>query len=128
MALNRYYPNLVVMTAAEEAVNSADMENEHGRGIQVVVRNTAGGGTSPTLTVTIQGKDPASGEYYTLLASTAIAAGTPATTVLTVYPGVAATNNVSAPNVLPTVWRILTAIGGSETPTVTASISAHVIN
>lgn len=126
--MNRYYPNLITMTAAEEAVNSGDQTNETGRGLQVVVRNTAGTGTSPTVTVTIQGKDPASGEYYTLLASTAIAAGTPATTTLTVYPGIAVAANASANTILPTAWRVITAIGGTDTPTVTATISAHVIN
>jgi hypothetical protein len=125
--LNRYLPNLIVMDAATVAVNSGNQVNENCRGIQLVIRNTAGTGTTPTLTVTIQGFDPASGQYYTLLASTAIAAGTPATTVLTVYPGLAATANVSASNVLPFHWRVLTAIGGTGTPTVTATISAHLI-
>lgn len=125
--MNRFYPTLVTMTASAAAVNSPNLQNEDGRGVQVVVRNTAGTGTTPTLTVTIQGYDPTSGEYYTLLASTAIAAGTPATTVLTVYPGVTASANVAVSAVLPFHWRVITTIGGTGTPTVTATISATVL-
>ena len=78
-------------------------------------------GTSPTITVTIQGKDTASGSYYTLLASTAIAAD--GVTELTVYPGITASSNVAASAHLPATWRVSYAFGGT-TPAVTATIGA----
>jgi hypothetical protein len=126
MGVNSYFPNLITHAAASTGVNGADMVNEFGRGLHVVVDITAGTGTTPTLTVTVEGKDPASGKYYTLLASSAIAAGTPGTTVLKVYPGLTAAANAAANDILPRNWRVKTAIAGT-TPAVTATVSAHVI-
>lgn len=54
--------------------------------------------------MSIQAKDPASGTYTTLLASAAIV--TNVMTVLTVYPGLPVTTNVSANDVLPRQWRV----------------------
>ena len=85
---------------------------------------TALAGVSPTLLVTIQGKDAASGKYYTILASTALAAV--ATTTLEVYPGIATAANATAGVTLPRVWRVIAVIGGT-TPTVTATVGASVI-
>lgn len=115
---------LVTMAAATAAVNSADQTNPM-RGLIVGVNITALAGTSPTLTVTIQGKDPTSGTYYTVLASAALAAT--GFTELIVYPGATASSNVAVSRPLPSQWRIITAIGGSATPTVTATICATLI-
>lgn len=115
---------LVTHTAASAGVNSADQVNYNARGVKVVVNVTAITGTAPTLTVAIQGKDNASGVYYTLLSSAAISAT--GTTVLEVYPGVTAAANASASTTLPRTWRISTAIGGT-TPAVTATVGASVI-
>lgn len=115
---------LVTHTAASAGTTSADQVNYNGRGLKLVIDVTAITGTSPTLTVTIQGKDTASGKYYTLLASAALTAT--GTTVLEVYPGVGVTANVSASTTLPRTWRVSTAIDGT-TPAVTATIAASVI-
>lgn len=111
---------LLTLAAAASSVNGADQQNTTHRGIKVVVDITAI--TAGSLTVTIQGKDTASGKYYTLLASTALAA--PGTTVLTVYPGAAVTANVSASDVLPATWRVISTVA---TGPVTATIGASVI-
>lgn len=115
---------LITLAAASAGVASADQVNSGCRGIKLVIDITAISGTSPTLTVTLQGKDTASGKYYTLLASAALNAV--ATTVLEVFPGAAVTANVSANSQLPRTWRVNTAIGGS-TPSVTATIGASTI-
>jgi hypothetical protein len=115
---------LVTLAAASTGGNSPDQANYNGRGLQLGINVTAITGTSPTLTVTVQGKDSASGTYYTILASTAINAT--GFTLLTVYPGAPTTANVSSPQVLPRTWRVLYAIGGT-TPAVTATIGASVI-
>lgn len=112
---------LATLTAASAGGNSADQVNSLNRGVTVGIDVTAITGTSPTLTVTIQGKDPVSGTYYTLLASTAISAVGFST--LVVYPGVAVTANETASLPLPGAWRISYAIGGTS-PAVTATISA----
>ena len=115
---------LITHTAASAGVNGADQTNINGRGIKVVVDVTAITGTVPTLTVTLQGKDTASGKYYTLLASTAIAAT--GTTVMDVYPGLTAAANATANTTLPKTWRVISTIGGT-TPAVTATVGASVI-
>lgn len=119
--INGHTAALLTYAAAAAGSNSADQSNPLHRGVKVVIDVTAIAGTTPTFTVTIRGKDPASGKYFTILASAALTAT--GTVVLTVYPGIAAVANVSASDVLPDTWRIETAIGGT-TPTVTATISA----
>ncbi len=130
MPQNPYYPlnknlgEVVTLTAASAGVNSAVQTNSQWRGVVVSINVTAITGTSPTLVVTLQGKDPVSGTYYTLLASASITATGFST--LTVYPNAPATANVSEPLPLPWEWRVETAITGT-TPAVTASIGAVVI-
>lgn len=123
-AINTDTAALVTLASASAGGNSADLTNVNNRGLKVVVNVTSITGTTPSLTVTIQGKDAASGAYYTLLASAAITAA--GTTVLTVYPGQTASANVSANDVLPRTWRVLYAIAGT-TPAVSATVGASLI-
>lgn len=113
---------ILTLTAQGTAVNSADQKNYGCRGVQVIVDITALAGTTPTLTVTLKGKDRVSGKYYTLLASTALNAT--GTTVLRVFPGATASANLIANDQVPEDWRIETAIGGSAGQAVTATIAA----
>ena len=115
---------LLTYTAAAAGTNGADQTNSNARGIKLVIDITALTGVSPTLIVTLQGKDAASGKYYTILASAALAAV--ATTTLEVYPGIATAANVTAGVTLPRVWRVIAAIGGT-TPAVTATVGASMI-
>lgn len=115
---------LITLTAqGAGTVVSADQTNYAGRGLKLVIDITAVGGT-PTCTVTLQGKDPVSGKYYTLLVSAALAAA--ATTVLEVYPGCIAAANLVANSTLPRTWRISAVVAGG-TPSVTATMAASVI-
>lgn len=116
---------LITHTAASAGSNGSDQTNAARRGLHLVIDITAITGTTPTLTVTIEGKDPVSGKYYTLLASAALNAT--GTTVLKVYPGLTAAANTVVNDVLPGTWRVRTAIGGT-TPAVTATIAASVID
>ena len=115
---------LLTYAAAAAGSNGTDQTNYNARGVKLVIDITALTGTSPTLTVTIQGKDAASGKYYTILASTALAAV--ATTTLEIYPGIIAAANVTAGVTLPRVWRVIATIAGT-TPAVTATVGASVI-
>lgn len=115
---------LITHSAASAGVNGADQNNISGKGLKLVIDITAITGTGPTLTVTLQGKDVASGKYYTILASAALAAT--GTTVLTVHPGLTAAANVVANDILPKTWRVISAIGGT-TPAVTATIGASIV-
>lgn len=113
---------VVTLTAASANGTSAQLNNAQARGVRVVIDITAITGTTPTLTVTIQSYDAASNTYNTLLASAALNAT--GVTELLVYPGAAATANISADAVLSPKWRIAYAIGGT-TPAVTATIGAQ---
>lgn len=115
---------LATLTAAAAGGNSADQINYNGRGLQLGINIATLAGTTPTLQVTVQGKDAASGVYYTILQSAVLNAT--GFTQLTVYPGAPATANVSTPQPLPRIFRILYAITGT-TPAVTATIGASVI-
>lgn len=115
---------LVTHAASAVGVASADQTNVNGRGVQVGVNITAGSGAAPTLQVVIEGKDAASGAYYPLFTSAAIAAA-PGFTLLSLYPGLAA-SAAAANQVLPRTWRIRTVIGGAA-PVVTATVGASVI-
>lgn len=117
---------VLTLTAANatSAPTSPDIDTSNFGGVFVYINVTAITGTTPTLTVTIQGKDDISGQYHTILASAAIS--TTGLTVLRVYPGLTATANATANDVLAKTMRISTAIGGT-TPSVTATISTVLI-
>jgi hypothetical protein len=95
---------VITGAGATTSANGPDYANGAFRGIKVVVDLTVNGGGLGSITVTIEGKDAASGKYYTLLASAALTAV--ATTVLTVFPGAPATANVSANDQLPKTFRV----------------------
>lgn len=109
-------------TAAAAGANGADVPAGSSVGVLLVVDITAITGTTPTLTVTLQGKDPVSGKYYTILVSAALNAI--GTTVLRVHPSLTPAVNLVANDVLPAVYRAISAIGGT-TPAVTYTVSAH---
>jgi hypothetical protein len=115
---------LITHTAASAGVTGGDQDGSQHKGILVFINITAISGTSPTLTVTLEGKDEVSGQHYTILASAALNAT--GFTVLRVFPGLTASANLTASDVLPTNWRVKSVIGGTG-PSVTATISAALI-
>lgn len=80
---------------------TGDLNNYNAKGGQFYINITA---LTGTLTVTIEGKDPASGTYYTVLASSALSST--GFTLLTIYPGMTASANAVANNILPKTFRI----------------------
>lgn len=112
---------IITHTAASAGVNGPDLDGSNHKGVLVYVHITAITGTTPTLTVTIQGKSPVSGQYHTILASAALNAT--GLTVLRVYPGLTAAANLTVSDIAPPTFRVITAIGGG-TPAVTATITA----
>lgn len=118
------YPNIVVQpagTVLNASGNSVDYYSG-ASGLDVYFNITALTGTTPSLTVTIQGKDPVSGQYYTILASAAVT--TAVFTHLQAVDGIAVAANLTANMQMPPIWRLAWTIGGSAGPTVTCSISA----
>lgn len=111
-----------LLTPATTSVNGLDQTNSNAKGLIVIVDITAITGTS--VTVTIQGKDPTSGKYYTILASAALTAT--GTTVMRVYPGLVASANVTANDILPRTWRVITT--ASALTVLTATIAGVMID
>ena len=112
---------LATLTAAAAGtVNGPDMTCS-GSALSVGVNITALTGTSPTLQVTISGKDAASGQYYTVLQSAVLAAT--GFTLLQIGAGLVAAANSVANAVMPSTFRISYTVGGT-TPAVTATIGA----
>lgn len=107
------------LSGASASGASRDFQSSAGRGAVVVIDVTAITGTSPSLTVTVEGKDPHTGKYYTILASAArTVAGT---TVLRIGPGLTAAANAVANDLMPRDFRISYAIAGT-TPSVSAKV------
>lgn len=103
--------------------SSADQTNYNGRGVKVVFDFTVETDAGVSIVVTVEGKDALSGKYYTLLTSAALVAV--GTTVLTIYPGVAAAANVSASDILPRTWRVTAT--PADAKRATYSVGASVI-
>ena len=97
---------------ATASVNSPDLLNPYGRGLLVFINMIAAG--TGSVTFTIQGKDPGSGTYYTILATAAIVAN--GFTVLRVYPGLTAVANATVSDVLPRQFRVI-ATANNANPT-----------
>lgn len=106
--------------------NSADQTNLRYRGLHLILDVTAFAGDD-SFTFTIQGKDPASGKYYDLLASAAIS--TTGTTVLKLYPGLTAAANSVENDLLPRTWRVKADYtqAGAAADTLTFSVGAVLI-
>ena len=115
---------LMTHTAAAAGAVSVDQTNSNGRGVQIGINVSAITGVTAAITAIIEGRDMASGVYYTLFASAAIAAA--GFTLLTLYPGSLAVANLVTNQILPRTWRLRTVISGAS-PSVTATVGASVI-
>ena len=106
---------LVVFASASQTATqtSPDMDNANARGVIVVLDVTAAGTAS--LTLEIDGKDPAGGAYFALLTGAAVS--TDSTNVYTVFPGATVTSNVSANACLPKTWRVVVTAADSNPAT-----------
>jgi hypothetical protein len=91
---------------------SSDEQNYSAHALKCSVNITS---ITGTLTVTIYGKDGASGSYYSMLASPAL--NSTGLTVLTIGPGLTAASNSVDNDYLPPLWRVGAVAGGSGTVT-----------
>ena len=108
--------------ARTAAVTGPDIHQANADGVRVILDVTVDPAAA-SITVSIQGKDPISGKYYTLLGGAAVAAV--GTNVYTIYPSITAVANVSAPNVLPSIFRINVAV--ADTDSMTYSINYELL-
>jgi hypothetical protein len=106
-------------SAARTATPSphADKKARGAKGLLVFINVSLVPGSAPSVVFTVQGKDPISGTYYTILASAAIT-GT-GLTVLRVFPGGPVTANLAANDTLPEDWRVTATHGNANSLTYT---------
>ena len=110
----------VYASAARTATpDTQELEVAGYRGLHLIIDCTDATAT-PSVVFTIQGVDRVSAKVYTILASAAIT-GT-GTTILRVGPGLTASANVVANDVLPPVIRILAT--HADTDSITYSVGA----
>lgn len=110
----------VYASAARTATpDTVELEVAGYRGLHLVIDCTDSAAT-PSVVFTIQGIDRVSAKAYTILASAAITGA--GTTVLRVGPGLTASANVVANDVLPPVIRILAT--HADTDSITYSVGA----
>lgn len=122
---NSNTPALITLTAAGAGTtDSPDQLNLYGKGAVVGINISAKSGTI-AVTVAIQGKDVASGQYYQICQSASLT--TAAFTTLTTYPGTTAASNVDCTAPLPTTWRVEVVSGTGSSPSVTMTVGASVI-
>ena len=107
------------MTGQTTTTNSGDLDSISGSVGVFVVDITAFTGTTPTAVFLVEGKDPASGKYYTILQSAALVGV--GTTILRVFPGGTPAANLIANDVVPRTFRVTCTIGGT-TPALTATV------
>ena len=98
---------------------SPEMQNYWAKGVDIFTDTTTSG--AGTVTVKIQKKDPASGTWFDLTSGTGAAIADPANEILTIYPGIAETANVSVSDHLGFIWRVHVTVG---TAAVTFSVGA----
>lgn len=92
---------------------SADIPTYNFKALTVILDVTVAG--SGNITVTINGKDPASGKYYLLLSGAAVSSNS--TNIYSVGPGIAAAANVSVSAFLPAVIQIVVTHNNGNTIT-----------
>lgn len=106
MALTAQSEEVTLLTSASRTTTqtSADLQNLGGHAGLIVVLDMTTVGTA-SVTVTINGKDSASGKYYLILAGAAVV--TNSTNRYRVSPTLAASANAIAQDELPPVFQIV---------------------
>lgn len=113
------------LTAAAANSDSGNLDIPGGTlGIHAIINIAAITGTTPSLTVTVEGFDPVSATYYTLLASAALTAT--GQTVLKIFPAATAAANLAASDIIPDTIRVRATVAGT-TPAVTATVGLNVV-
>lgn len=94
---------LLASAARTATVTGIDMSNDAGSCLTVILDVTVAPGVD-TVTVAIQGNDPVSLKYYTILTGAAVSAT--GTTTYKVCPGITAAANAAASDMVPKKWRV----------------------
>ena len=113
---NNVEATALASAARTATTNSPDIVNYNGRGVVVILDITAFAAT-PVLTLSIEGKDPVSGGYYTILIGAAINVAGASRNIYVVYPGITETANVDVSFPLPRTFHITVTHGDADSVT-----------
>lgn len=116
---------LAAATRGSGATNSSDQLVNGAKGVRLFLNITAKTGTSPTLDVKVQVKNQLTGTYVDLAGGAFAQQNNVAHVMLTVYPGIAETANVSVSDLISPIWRVVGTVGGTATPTFTYTVQAE---
>ncbi len=116
---NNIVGTALASAARTDATTSSDIVNYNARGVRIFF-NATSITASPSVTLTVQEKDPVSGNYLTLLVGAALATATQAPTLI-IYPGVTVAANVSVSQPLPRTWRVSMSVADADSMTYSVS-------
>lgn len=114
--------DLTILASAARTTTQtgSDQSNNSGRGIRVVLdmTNVAAG---PSVTLSIEAKDNASGKYVALLTGAAVT--TVSTNVYVVYPGLTPVAGLVVSDALPRTWRVTVTANNANSGTYSVGAS-----
>lgn len=113
--------SLAASAARTATLTIADQVNYNARGVVICVDTTLVPGSAPSNVVTINGKDPVSGKYQTILTSAAITGV--GTVFLTIYPGVTVAANTAVSYPLPRTYQVVVTAGNANSATYSVGAS-----
>lgn len=118
--INTNVPVTILSSAARTATTiSADIINFSAKGAHFIIDVIAFTG-DPSIVVSIQGKDPVSGNYYDILVGTVF--NIVDTFIMKVYPGLFDLHNLVSSDILPGTYRVVVTHGNTDS--ITYSVSA----
>lgn len=112
--------SLLASASRTTTQTSADLDSGGCRGVLVTL-DVTDVTALPSVTISINGKDKASGKYYTLLAGAAVT--TVSTNTYAVYPGITASANAAASMVVPDTFQIVVTANNANAGTYSVGYS-----
>lgn len=112
----------VLASAARTATATSETMGNNGGCNLIVTLVATALANSPSITLGVQGYDPASGSWYTIVTSAAVTTASPTTKQVFVGSALAASTNVAANVPLPDKWRVV--VTHSNSDSITYSVGA----
>ena len=122
-------PSITLHVSGAETVthNNDDSTNWVSKGVRLFLDITVAAGTSPTLDIKVQVKDPLTNNYHDLTGAAFAQKVTTGQDELVIYPGIGETANKAVSDVLSRTWRTVATITGSAGQTFTYTLAAEYI-
>lgn len=105
------FPSLL---RAAGTFNSAEQTSFGSRGLRLYLDITAVNGVGPTLDIKIQIKDNLTGTFFDLPGASFVQAIATGTQMLTLYPGIAVSANVSVSDLISKNWRAVAVVSTGD--------------